>query len=497
MGHRASVRGTTIHAGTRAPAAEGLASGPTAECRLAPAPPQAGASTPCDIWAAMSVARTQVITTRTRDLLIRTLRLEVVTGPDRGKAIDIGEDEITVGTDPAGTLVLDDPTVSRLHFAIRPQPAGWLLRDLDSTNGTDVDGVTVIEAVVRPGHVISVGQTTLALSTSGAVSIQPLSEESSWGRALGKSAAMRRLFAILPKIASSDVPVLLEGETGTGKTMLADAIHKHGGRSGGPFVVVDCGAIAPGLIESELFGHDKGAFTGAHAPRTGAFELASGGTVFLDEIGELPLDLQPKLLRFLDEKAIRRVGGSETVALDVRVIAATNRDLRREVNRGTFRSDLFYRLNTIRLRVPPLRERREDVALLVAHFWGQIAPDDQPDPPAELLAELMRRDWPGNVRELRSAVERAVVLGDPGALDWSEENPPVAPVTDLELVDGQPFRVAKEQAVGRWERAYVRALIDRHGGNLSRAARAAKTDRNHLRELLQRHWPTDAGAADD
>jgi two-component system, NtrC family, response regulator GlrR len=421
------------------------------------------------------------MTARKRELLVRTLRLEVVSGPDRGKSIDSAH-EIVVGTDAASSLVLSDSTVSRMHVAIAPAPVGWILRDLGSTNGTEVAGVRVYEAVIAPGQTIAIGNTAIAVSDPGAVEIRPLSEDTSWGRALGKSAAMRELFAVLPRIASSDAVVLLEGETGTGKTLLADAIHRASARHRGPFVVVDCAAIAPTLVESDLFGHEKGSFTGAHAQRHGAFELATGGTLFLDEIGELPLELQPKLLRVLEDGTLRRVGGSATIQVDVRVIAATNRELRREVNRHTFRSDLFYRIATIRLRVPPLRDRLEDIALLAEHFWSELATPDQGRLPDALLDELLRRDWPGNVRELRSAVERAVLLGDPG------DESPAEPAPAIAIVDGKPFRTVKEQAVARWERAYVRALVDRHGGNLSAAARAARMDRNHLRELLHKHW---------
>ncbi len=424
------------------------------------------------------------MTERRGELLVRTIRIEVTGGPDRGKSLDVAE-EITVGKDAAATLVIDDPMVSRMHFAIRPCSDGWILRDLGSTNGTEVNGVRVIEARVAPGQQIAIGESTLTLAMSGKLATLPLSEDASWGRALGASAAMRRLFAVLPKIATSDAAVLLEGETGTGKTLLAKAIHAQSGRTG-RFVVVDCGAIVPTLIESELFGHEKGAFTGAHAQRIGAFEQASGGTVFLDELGELPLDLQPRLLRVLEDRAIVRVGGTATIPLDVRVIAATNRELRTEVNRRTFRSDLYYRLNTIRLRVPSLHERRDDIPLLVAHFWRAFASDAHPSPPAALLDELAQRDWPGNVRELRSAVERAVLLGDPGPSESTVPDEPSA------IVDGQPFRRVKEQAVARWEREYIRALVDRHGGILSKAARAAHMDRNHLRDLLRRYWPSDA-----
>jgi DNA-binding NtrC family response regulator len=293
---------------------------------------------------------------------------------------------------------------------------------------------------------------------------------------------MRRLFAVLPKVAASDVTVLIEGETGTGKSLLASAIHEASPRADKPFVVVDCATIPPNLIESELFGHEKGAFTGAIGTRVGAFELAEGGTVFLDEVGELPLDLQPKLLRALEDRIVKRVGGNEPVRLNVRVIAATNRELRAEINRGRFRSDLYYRLNTFSVRVLPLRERRDDVALLVAHFYRQLHPFGE-EPPAELLAELLRHEWPGNVRELRAAVERTVLLGDPAV--WREITEPSAGVTPA----GQTmsFRAAKEQAVATWERDYLRALVTRFAGNLSRAARAVRMDRNHLRELLVRH----------
>jgi DNA-binding NtrC family response regulator len=438
----------------------------------------------------VTLPRTEVMTARKRDVLVRVLRVEVAAGPDRGAALE-ADDEITIGTDAAASLVLADPTVSRMHVALRPTADGWVARDLGSTNGTIVAGVRVIEAVVGVGQTIAIGGTTLRLGESGQVSELPLSEEPSWGNTLGKSAAMRRLFAVLPRIAASDAAVLLDGETGTGKTLIAKAIHEQGGRKDGPFVVVDCGAIAPTLVESELFGHEKGSFTGAHARRAGAFELGTGGTVFFDELGELPLDLQPKLLRALEERSIRRVGGTAQVPIDVRIIAATNRDLRREVNRGTFRSDLYYRLNTIHLRVPPLRERRDDIPLLAEHFWRALVPDA--DPPDELLDELERRDWPGNVRELRSAVERAVLLGEP-VLDAPVASG--APAETVAIVAGQSFRDAKDDAVGRWERGYVRALVDAHDGNLSRAARATRMDRNHLRALLRRHWPA-ATSGDD
>jgi DNA-binding NtrC family response regulator len=389
----------------------------------------------------------------TRELVFPRYRLTVIEGADREIAIEGGGEELAIGTAPANDVILTDTAVSRHHVTITPTPRGHLLVDLGSTNGTALNGVVVERAYLAPNTVIAIGQTRIRFDVVGGQDRAALSSDSRWGRALGSSEAMRRIFAVLPKLAASDATVLLEGETGTGKGLLAVAIHEASPRAGGPFVVLDCGAIPPTLIESELFGHEKGSFTGATSARIGGFEAARGGTVFLDEIGELPLDLQPKLLRALESRVVKRVGGNDDIALDIRIVAATNRDLRSEINQGRFRSDLYYRLNTFRLRIPPLRERRADISMLVAHFYRQLSPSGEP--PAELLADLSRHDWPGNVRELRA--------------------------------DGASFREAKERAVAAWERDYVRELIARHDGNLSRAARDVRMDRNHLRELLRRH----------
>jgi DNA-binding NtrC family response regulator len=426
-----------------------------------------------------------------RELRFHRIRLTVVEGPDRGQSAIGGSADLSVGTAQGNDLLLVDPTVSRHHVVIGPTPRGHQIRDLGSTNGTTVNGVAIESAFLRPGAMIAIGETRLRFDHLGDEITEPLSDEGRWGAALGTSDAMRRIFALLPRIADADATVLIEGETGTGKSMLAQAIHDASPRRDGPFVTVDCGSIPPTLIESELFGHHKGAFTGATAPRVGAFESARGGTVFLDEIGELPLDMQPKLLRALDNQTVKPIGGNVPVQLDVRVIAATNRDLRAEVNRNRFRSDLFYRLATVRLRIPPLRERVADIPLLASHFYAQFSPSE-PEPPAALLADLARQDWPGNVRELRSAVERAVLLGDPTL--WRDiaggARPPSGddPATILDTAES--FRAAKELAVGAWERVYVTALVEKYDRNLSRAARAVRMDRNHLRELLRRYGVT-------
>ena len=425
---------------------------------------------------------TDVVASRLAALTFRRFRVEVVGGEPSVEA-RADSTELTIGTAQGNHLVLDDPTVSRHHCAIRVTPRGCQLRDLGSTNGTWLAGHLIEAAYLKPGSTFRVGSINVRFEYLDEEVREELSEDDRFGDALGTSPAMRHIFAMLARIAPAESTVLLEGETGTGKGLIADLIHRRSQRAKGPFVVVDCASIPPTLIESELFGHEKGAFTGAHAARTGAFEAANGGTVFLDEIGELPLDLQAKLLRALEERTIKRIGSTKPTRLDVRVVAATNRDLREAVNRNKFRADLYYRLNVVRLRIPALRERREDIPLLVQHFYRTFTGDDDAVAPRELVTAFGDHTWPGNVRELRSAVERAVLMADPRA--WLEDSsaPAASEVFDEQL----SFRGSKERAVHRWERWYVTELVSRHGGNLSRAAKAARMDRAHLRELLRRY----------
>jgi transcriptional regulator with GAF, ATPase, and Fis domain len=423
---------------------------------------------------------------RAKELRLDGFSLTVIEGPDAGASLRAKTSEVSVGTAQGNDLVLGDPTVSRHHFSITATSEGFLLRDLDSSNGTWTSGVRVQRGYVDDGARVRVGRTTLRIDQLDEDICEPLSSEDRFGALLGASAGMRRIFAALPRIAQSESTVLLEGETGTGKGVLAAAIHEASARAARPFVVLDCAAIAPALIESELFGHVRGAFTGATSDRAGAFEQAQGGTIFIDEIGELPLDMQPKLLRALEERTVKRVGGNQRIQLDARVIAATNRDLRAEVNRGSFRADLYYRLNIVRLHIPPLRERTGDIERLARHFYAEIVPD-RPIP-AELLDGLRRQSWPGNVRELRAAVERAVLFDDPALIALGREHAQGGEPSAEERFDPRvPFRVAKQRAADRWEQQYVRELLSQAKGNISEAARIARMDRSHLRTLLRKY----------
>src|SRR5690349_625215 len=362
---------------------------------------------------------------------LRRCKLVVIKGAQRGTEFVIAGDVFRVGKAPENDLVLGDETVSRVHFEIMRDAKGYLVRDLKSTNGTFLDSAEVKEAYLRAGSVIRAGECELKFTPfDERIEILP-SEKESLGDMVGRSPAMREIFGLIERIAPTDATVLIEGETGTGKDMIARTLHDLSPRHDKPFIVVDCGAVAGTLIESELFGHEKGAFTGAISGRQGAFELASGGTVFLDELGELSLDLQPKLLRVLEQREFRRVGGSKTLKVDLRVIAATRKDLRSEVEKGKFREDLYFRLNVVPITAPPLRDRREDIPLFIDHFLERLTPEGQGAPTMSegARAALLAHDWPGNVRELRNVMERALALGsDPGAL--------VAPLGDLGLGRG-------------------------------------------------------------
>lgn len=426
------------------------------------------------------------------------LMLLVVTGSARGRKVKFNE-QLSIGKAPDNDLVLSDDTVSRHHCVLERRAGAIIVRDLGSTNHTRVGRTAVREATIEPGSTITVGNVELVLrSEPNRAQILP-SEAPNFGDAIGSSLAMRSIFGLLERIAPTDACVLLEGETGTGKDVLARAIHERSARKDHEFLVVDCGAISYNLIESELFGHERGAYTGAVASRQGAFELAGKGTVFLDEVGELPLDVQPKLLRVLESGEYRRVGGNKTLRTEARIIAATKRNLREEVERGKFREDLYFRLSVVPITVAPLRQRREDIPGLVERFLDQ-ARRRVPDAAnvtlsRETLAALSAHDWPGNVRELRNVLDRAIyVAAAGGEREVRLVDVPVSPTpvgsTQTPFPAFEPaksYREVRADFEADFERRYVSWLLDRHAGNISAAAREAKMDRKHLYDLARKH----------
>jgi transcriptional regulator with GAF, ATPase, and Fis domain len=427
-------------------------------------------------------------------------RLEVVVEREAGQAsrrtVHLEGDLFRIGSHPANELVIDDPRVSRFHCLVARETHGWKLLDAGSTNGTRLCGVGVRDANLDlPESRIELGDSTLVVREAGSVREAEVSPLPNFGAIFGVSVAMRQLFEVLRRVAKSDANVLLEGESGTGKELIAAELVQRGARANKPLVIVDCGAMSAGVIESELFGHAKGAFTGAIRDRAGAFELAGGGTVFLDEIGELPLELQPKLLRALAAREIRRIGDDKVRKVDVRVIAATNRSLEREVNQGRFREDLYYRLAVVNVRVPPLRERTGDIKLLIDAFLAGLEATEQAHLfPPSLLEQLVAREWPGNVRELKNFVERTIVLGGDDLLALGLEAPAVNAAGEAvaDAASGAPdlsvsFRKAKDAAVTAFERRYLTALLEQANGNVSQAARLAGLERMYLHRLLQRH----------
>jgi DNA-binding NtrC family response regulator len=414
-------------------------------------------------------------------LEVRAARVRVVRGPDKGKELVLGKSmDAIIGTDPACELDLTDNSVSRRHAELRAEPDGYVLTDLASTNGIRLGGARVPSAVLDgDGVTFSLGETDLAFKYLDDTVEHALSARTQFGGLLGHAAAMRQLYEVLEQASKSDATVLVEGESGTGKEVVAESLHAASARKEGPFIVVDCSAIPPNLIESELFGHTAGAFTGATAERLGAFEEASGGTLFLDEIGELPLELQPRFLRALEAHEIKRIGETTYRPVDVRVIAASNRDLARRVSEGHFRQDLFFRLAVMRVTVPPLRHRLDDVPVLAREFVRALRPAANPDSlltPA-VLAALASYRWPGNVRELRNSIERLLATGDVGLGQPARTSDP--PATQ--------YGRARRDAIDRFEREYCRALLAQSGGVVSRAAEQAGLSRQMLHRLLKKH----------
>jgi len=413
--------------------------------------------------------------------------LVVVEGASRGTRVTV-ERTARVGSAQGNALVLDDRRVSRVHCEIQLGQSMITVRDLGSTNGTFVDAARVRDADVAPGSIVRAGDSAFRIEARETPAWIELSDRSELGDLLGSSLEMRAIYAVIERAAKTDATVLFLGETGTGKDVAARTLHALSSRQSGPFVPVDCGALPENLIESELFGHTKGAFTGAIANRSGAFEEAHGGTLFLDEIGEMPLAMQPKMLRAIETRSIRRVGASAQTPVDVRIVAATNRSLATAVNEGSFREDLYYRLAVIELTMPPLRTRRGDVALLAQRFYERFTHDGEALAP-EILADLSRRAWPGNVRELRNHIEREITLGRLNSAAPQRTIPAIAPLpSDLDSL--VPIHLPLKEARFAWtnafESVYVRALLQKTGGNVTRAAELAGVSRRFLQRTLAR-----------
>lgn len=411
---------------------------------------------------------------------MRSLCAEVVDGPDRGVRVTSEEETLTVGLAPGNDLQVKDRTVSRFQLEVRRDGGRVLLVDPGSTNGTIVGPIRLQgqQAFARLPVTVRCGETSIEL-TDGEASFERDDYDAHLGTEIvGESPAMRALKAKVAKIAPSPSNVLLIGESGTGKERVSESIHARSGRTG-PFVVFDCGAVASHLVASELFGHERGAFTGAHRQHVGALERAAGGTLLLDEIGELPPELQPSLLGVLERRRFRRVGGETEIGLEARVLAATHRDLRSDVNKGAFRLDLYYRLAVVTLRVPPLRERVKDLPALVTHFAQSFEASSHGLFTDEELRALGARPWPGNLRELRNVVEARIALGP--ASETSAALASAASDTSFPR-----FRDAKAAAVEEFEARYLRQLMAA-APSLRAAARLADTDRGYLRKLLARH----------
>jgi transcriptional regulator with GAF, ATPase, and Fis domain len=433
---------------------------------------------------------TTIVTDRGRALAlkVRHVSFRVHAGPDTGSAATMTAPSFSIGSHPSNDLPLTDPAVSRFHARVHAGADGYRLLDPASTNGTWLDDVRVREAFLADGSNLRVGESVIGVRFELEESEIELSESDRFGDVLGRSVAMRAIFAAARKVAGTGATVLVSGETGTGKEAMARAIHQHSDRARGPFVVLDCASVPAQLIETTLLGHAAGAYTGAGEARPGVFARASGGTLFIDEIGELPPELQPKLLRVLEARTIRPVGSQVAIPIDARVIAASNRDLRDLVERSLFRADLYYRIAVFPIELPPLRERPEDIPLLAGHLLADILERD-PSAPGwmqahldEAFERLQHLPWPGNVRELRNVLERAVAMA-PKAPTPLERLVALRAHLGRAMSSPLPLAEARQQA----DRDYLRTLLARTGGDIARAAEIAEIHPKSLERLLRRY----------
>ncbi len=463
-----------------------------------PPPVLAKDSSPFDLFAEdgpeeTTGSRTLVVETRTT-LHVRKCRLIVQSGPHAGKVVETEKEHVRVGKDERMDVPLsEDATMSRHHFDVQYSEKGYLLIDANSTNGTFLDGKRIERAYLTPGAHIQAGGSTISFAPlDEEIPVEP-QEGGVFGGMIGRSLIMRQIFGLLRKVAPMDVSVIITGETGTGKELAARALHEHSPRKKGPFVVLDCGSIPENLIESELFGHEKGAFTGALSSRPGAFERASGGSIFLDELGELPLHLQPKLLRVLESREVRRVGGNQTIDVDVRVIAATNRDLPKEVAEGKFREDLFFRLSVINVQLPALRQRRDDIPHLLRSAMSEpetLSQYGEKHFSPSATALLAGYAWPGNVRELMNVVSHVLTFSEGPEIDVRHLPPRLQGQTTagpLPFNEHLSFKKSKEQLLETFEREYLSSILKRCDGNISRAARESGLHRKSIERLVKKY----------
>ena len=427
--------------------------------------------------------QTTRVPAETRGVRILSVELVVVDGPDKGTRAAVHGGVARIGTSEGNDLRLTDRMASRVHCEIRVKPNAIVVRDAGSTNGTTCEAVRIFDGEVPAGAVLRIGSTSVRIEVGDEPAFVDVSSAESFGELVGTSVEMRRVYAMLERIAASDTTVLVQGDTGTGKDVVARSIHAASKRRDQPFVPLDCGAVPENLFESELFGHARGAFSGAVADRKGVIEEADGGTLFLDEIGELPLGMQAKFLRAIETRSVRRVGANTARPVDVRIIAATNRPLARAVNEGTFREDLYYRLAVVEVALPALRARRDDIGMLASHFHRSLG--GQGDLPQSFLAMVAQRSFPGNVRELKNYVERAMLLG---TIAPSSKRSPVNVTKDL--ADMAPLHLPLKEARQAWtesfEHVYVKAVLERARGNVTHAAELAGVSRRFLQRLAAR-----------